>query len=190
MTSRCRRLLQRSGAARTNRNECGSRTHERDERRHSTSRPRWAPAQLVLEDSGQPPSQLSAVSNLEAGLVVVTHRMKGCSSGLTVSGAAKRSGTTARHRLWVRFERRDIPFYRDLNWCQKANEGAFTAFFGRTSTSQPICRHPRSILEGLADLQREPTRRAVCAIMALLHAPHLEPYAADRSRTTRGHRLM
>jgi uncharacterized protein YqjF (DUF2071 family) len=41
------------------------------------TRSRWAPAQLVLEDSGQPPRQLSGVSNLEAGLVLLTHPMRG-----------------------------------------------------------------------------------------------------------------
>jgi hypothetical protein len=75
----------------------------------------------------------------------------------------------------VRFERRDIPFCRDLNWCQKANYEAFTAFcFSRTLTSPSICRHPGSVLQGLANLQMEPTRRTVCAIMALRRSAHLE----------------
>jgi len=38
---------------------------------------RWAPAQLVIEDSGKPPAHLSGVSNLEAGLVLLTHPMRG-----------------------------------------------------------------------------------------------------------------
>jgi uncharacterized protein DUF2071 len=41
------------------------------------TRSRWAPAQLVLEDSGRPPTRLSGVSNLEAGLVLLTHPMRG-----------------------------------------------------------------------------------------------------------------
>jgi hypothetical protein len=41
------------------------------------TRSHWAPAQLVLEDSGQPPTQLAGVSNLEAGLVLLTHPMRG-----------------------------------------------------------------------------------------------------------------
>jgi hypothetical protein len=38
---------------------------------------RWSPGQLVIEDSGMAPSHLLGVSNLEAGLVLLTHPMKG-----------------------------------------------------------------------------------------------------------------
>ncbi len=41
------------------------------------TRSRWAPAQLGIEDSGKPPGQLAGVSNLEAGLVLLTHPMRG-----------------------------------------------------------------------------------------------------------------
>jgi hypothetical protein len=37
----------------------------------------WAPAQLSVEDSGRPPNQLAGVSNLEAGLVLLTHPLRG-----------------------------------------------------------------------------------------------------------------
>jgi len=37
----------------------------------------WAPAQLAVEDSGKPPTQLAGVSNLEAGLVLLTHPLRG-----------------------------------------------------------------------------------------------------------------
>ena len=37
----------------------------------------WAPAQLAIEDSGKPPAQLAGISNLEAGLVLLTHPLRG-----------------------------------------------------------------------------------------------------------------
>lgn len=42
-----------------------------------TTRSPWAPGQLVLEDSGQAPTQLPGVMNLEAALVLLTHPMRG-----------------------------------------------------------------------------------------------------------------
>ena len=55
--------------------------YDRAAARYSTfnvkTRSRWAPAQLVLEDCGQPPTHLSGVSNLEAGLVLLTHPLRG-----------------------------------------------------------------------------------------------------------------
>jgi uncharacterized protein YqjF (DUF2071 family) len=42
-----------------------------------TTRSRWAPGQLVLEDLGRAPSTLPGVSTLEAGLVLLTHPMQG-----------------------------------------------------------------------------------------------------------------
>jgi hypothetical protein len=41
------------------------------------TRSRWAPARLAIEDSGKPPAQLAGVSNLEAGLVLLTHPLRG-----------------------------------------------------------------------------------------------------------------
>ncbi len=38
---------------------------------------RWASAQLELEDSGEPPRELTGFSNLEAGLVVLTQPTRG-----------------------------------------------------------------------------------------------------------------
>jgi hypothetical protein len=57
-----------------------------------TTRSRWAPAQLVLEDSGQPPTQLAGVSNLEAGLVLLTHPMRGY--------FFRRDGALGSYRIW------------------------------------------------------------------------------------------
>ncbi len=37
----------------------------------------WAPAWLAIKDSGKPPVELAGVSNLEAGLVLLTHPMRG-----------------------------------------------------------------------------------------------------------------
>ena len=37
----------------------------------------WAPARLAVEDSGEAPVELAGVSNLEAGLVLLTHPMRG-----------------------------------------------------------------------------------------------------------------
>ena len=37
----------------------------------------WAPAQLAINDSGKPPAQLPGVSSLEAGLVLLTHPLRG-----------------------------------------------------------------------------------------------------------------
>ena len=42
-----------------------------------TTRSGWAPARLVIEDSGKPPSDLAGLSNLEAGLVLLTHPLQG-----------------------------------------------------------------------------------------------------------------
>jgi uncharacterized protein YqjF (DUF2071 family) len=41
------------------------------------TRSRWAPAQLAIEDSGKPPAQLAGASNLESGLVLLTHPLRG-----------------------------------------------------------------------------------------------------------------
>jgi len=41
------------------------------------TRSRWATAQLAIEDTGSPPARLAGVSNLEAGLVLLTHPMRG-----------------------------------------------------------------------------------------------------------------
>jgi uncharacterized protein YqjF (DUF2071 family) len=41
------------------------------------TRSRWAPARLAIEDSGKTPTQLAGVSNLEAGLVLLTHPLRG-----------------------------------------------------------------------------------------------------------------
>lgn len=44
---------------------------------HVRTQSRWAPAELAIEDSGSPPARLPGVSNLEAGLVLLTHPMRG-----------------------------------------------------------------------------------------------------------------
>jgi len=41
------------------------------------TRSAWAPAQLAIEDSGEPPSELAGVASLEAGLVLLTHPLRG-----------------------------------------------------------------------------------------------------------------
>ena len=41
------------------------------------TRSSWAPARLAIEDSGKPPTELAGVSNLEAGLVLLTHPLRG-----------------------------------------------------------------------------------------------------------------
>jgi len=42
-----------------------------------TTRSGWAPARLAVEDSGKAPEQLAGISNLEAGLVFLTHPLRG-----------------------------------------------------------------------------------------------------------------
>jgi uncharacterized protein YqjF (DUF2071 family) len=37
----------------------------------------WAPAKLAIEDSGKPPAALAGIANLEAGLVLLTHPLRG-----------------------------------------------------------------------------------------------------------------
>jgi len=37
----------------------------------------WAPARLAIEDTGKAPTQLAGISNLEAGLVLLTHPLRG-----------------------------------------------------------------------------------------------------------------
>jgi uncharacterized protein YqjF (DUF2071 family) len=50
-------------------------------KRYSTfdvrTRSAWAPAHVVLEDSGKQPSRVPGVENLEAGLVLLTHPLRG-----------------------------------------------------------------------------------------------------------------
>jgi hypothetical protein len=41
------------------------------------TRSHWAPARLAVEDSGKPPTQFAGVSNLESGLVLLTHPLRG-----------------------------------------------------------------------------------------------------------------
>jgi hypothetical protein len=42
-----------------------------------TTESRWAPARLSVEDTGKPPAQLAGISNLDAGLVLLTHPLRG-----------------------------------------------------------------------------------------------------------------
>jgi uncharacterized protein YqjF (DUF2071 family) len=55
--------------------------YDQTEARYGTfkvkTRSRWAPAQLEIKDSGKPPEQLDGVPNLEAGLVLLTHPLRG-----------------------------------------------------------------------------------------------------------------
>ena len=57
-----------------------------------TTRSRWAPGRLVLEDSGQAPAQLAGVMNLEAALVLLTHPMRGY--------FFRRDGALASYAIW------------------------------------------------------------------------------------------
>jgi hypothetical protein len=41
------------------------------------TRSRWAPGRLAIADSGEPPDRIPGVSNLEAGLVLLTHPLRG-----------------------------------------------------------------------------------------------------------------
>ncbi len=41
------------------------------------TRSKWAPAELELDDSGTPPTELSGFSDLESGLVLLTHPLRG-----------------------------------------------------------------------------------------------------------------
>ncbi len=56
---------------------------EHDQARQAYSRFRvdtasdWAPAQLELEDTGRPPAALAGFTNLESGLVLLTHPLRG-----------------------------------------------------------------------------------------------------------------
>jgi uncharacterized protein YqjF (DUF2071 family) len=52
----------------------------------------WAPARLAVEDSGKPPVELAGVSNLEAGLVLLTHPMRGY--------FFRRDGALGSYRIW------------------------------------------------------------------------------------------
>lgn len=56
------------------------------------TRSSWAPAHLEIKDGGRPPSQLSGVSNLEAGLVLLTHPMRGY--------FFRRDGALGSYRIW------------------------------------------------------------------------------------------
>jgi uncharacterized protein YqjF (DUF2071 family) len=49
----------------------------RYERFNVTTQSRWAPGHLTIVDSGTPVDRLPGVSNLEAGLVLLTHPMRG-----------------------------------------------------------------------------------------------------------------
>jgi uncharacterized protein YqjF (DUF2071 family) len=44
---------------------------------HVETQSRWGPARLAIEDTGTAPTQLAGISNLEAGLVLLTHPMRG-----------------------------------------------------------------------------------------------------------------
>src|SRR5262249_41449305 len=52
----------------------------------------WAPAQLEITDSGNPPQRLSGFSNLESALVVLTHPMHGY--------FFRRDGKLGTYRIW------------------------------------------------------------------------------------------
>jgi hypothetical protein len=56
------------------------------------TRSAWAPAELMIEDTGKPPDHLSGVSNLEAGLVFLTHPARGY--------FCRRDGTLGTYAIW------------------------------------------------------------------------------------------
>lgn len=57
-----------------------------------TTRSNWSPGRLRIEDSGQSPRQLAGFSDLEAGLVLLTHPMKGY--------FRRRDGTLGSYAIW------------------------------------------------------------------------------------------
>jgi len=57
-----------------------------------TTRSNWAPAELELEDSGQPLSELSGMTDFESGLATLTHPLLGVYNG--------RNGRLGSYRIW------------------------------------------------------------------------------------------
>jgi hypothetical protein len=57
-----------------------------------TTRSKWAPAQLELEDSGLPVTELQGCADLEAGLVILTHPLLGV--------FYRRDGALGAYRIW------------------------------------------------------------------------------------------
>ncbi len=58
--------------------ECSFNEHERRYTRYRmTTRSDWAPAEIELEDSGEPVSELEGIADFEGGLVALTHPMMG-----------------------------------------------------------------------------------------------------------------
>jgi hypothetical protein len=57
-----------------------------------TTRSNWSPGILSLEDTGQPPNDLSGVTNLEAGLVFLTHPLRGY--------FFRRDGSLGSYNIW------------------------------------------------------------------------------------------
>jgi len=57
-----------------------------------STRSAWAPAQLAIDDSGRAPDRLSGFSNLEAGLVLLTHPLRGY--------FFRRDGTLGSYSVW------------------------------------------------------------------------------------------
>lgn len=56
------------------------------------TRSHWAPAQLTIEDLGSAPDRLPGISNMEAGLVLLTHPMRGY--------FFRRDGALGSYRIW------------------------------------------------------------------------------------------
>jgi uncharacterized protein YqjF (DUF2071 family) len=55
--------------------------YDQKARRYSTftvtTRSVWSPGELAIVDSGEPPTEIAGVANLEAGLVLLTHPLRG-----------------------------------------------------------------------------------------------------------------
>jgi len=82
----------------------------------------WAPARLAIEDSGKPPTELAGVSNLEAGLVLLTHPLRGY--------FFRQDGALGSYAIWHdraqltvgRIQEASYPFLQHLGLVEEGNQ--------------------------------------------------------------------
>ncbi|MEO2048307.1 MAG: DUF2071 domain-containing protein [Pirellulales bacterium] len=110
-----------------------------------TTRSEWAPAELELEDSGRPPRQLSGFPDLESGLVLLTHPMRGY--------FYRRDGKLGSYSIWHdqlqttegRVIRANFPLLQQLDLVQEGDISAIHSVLMQPETKFTIYLPPVAV---------------------------------------------
>ncbi len=124
-------------------------TTARYEASEVNTRSTWSPGRLRIADSGHPPSELAGFSNLEAGMVLLTHPMKGY--------FRRRDGALGSYSIW--HDRlaptagevicAEFPLLERLGLVKHGDLGAVHSVLVQPSVEFAIYLPPHKVKEGL-----------------------------------------